>query len=32
MKNNLTSIGEGGEVVDAAKFKEGRDIIIVSKK
>ncbi len=31
-QNNLTSIGEGGEVVDPAKFKEGRDIIIVSKK
>ena len=30
--NNITSIGDGGEVIDPAKFKHGREIISIRKK
>ena len=32
MLNNLTTLGEGGEVIVPANFKEGREIISMTKK
>ena len=32
MLNNVTSLGEGGEVIVPANFKQGKEIISVSKK
>ena len=32
MTRNLTTLGEGGEVIIPANFKQGKDIIVISKK
>jgi len=32
LDNNITSVGEGGEVITPAVFKPGKDIITINKK
>ena len=32
LENNITSVGDGGEVIKAANFKHGREIITITKK
>jgi len=32
MLRNLTTLGEGGEVIIPANFKSGKDIIVITKK